>query len=77
MVEARAGVEAGLTGPSGVKLQVEHLVVGAPSYLASYRPTRPGPYSLAVRQLTPGGLVGEYFDNQWFRGPASLVRIDS
>jgi hypothetical protein len=35
-----------------------------------------GSYSLAVRQLTPGGLQADYFDNQWLQGAPVVSTVD-
>jgi hypothetical protein len=34
-----------------------------------------GSYALAVRQLTPGGLAADFFDNQWLQGTPVVSRV--
>ena len=51
-------------------------VQGLPQYTASYTPNATGPYALAVRQLTRGGLSADYFDNQWLLDEPVMQRID-
>jgi hypothetical protein len=58
------------------QLKVEEKVAGFPSYTASYTPTETGTYTLATRQLTQGGLRGEYYDNQYFLHSPVISRID-
>ena len=70
------GVAFSLTGP-GASVRVEEAVAGTPSYSGSYLSPSIGRFSLAVRQLVPGGLHGDYFDNQWLQGPPAASRVDS
>ena len=44
-------------------------------YTARYVPGKVGSYALAVRQLTPGGLAADFFDNQWLQGPPVVSRV--
>jgi len=64
VTEHVAGDGASLTGSTPF-VRVAEKEAGLPSYTAMYRPGATGAYSLAVRQLTRGGLKAAYFDNQW------------
>jgi hypothetical protein len=70
-----AGDGASLTGSTPF-VRVAEKTAGLPSYTAMYSPNATGSYTLAVRQLTKGGLSGAYFDNQWLLGSPSIERID-
>jgi len=70
-----AGDGASLTGSTPF-VRVAEKTAGLPSYTAMYSPNATGSYTLAVRQLTKGGLSGSYFDNQWLLGNPSIERID-
>jgi len=75
VVETVSGSSASLTGENPSVI-VEEKVAGLPSYTANYYASSIGSYLLAVRQLTPGGLTGSYFDNQWLSGSPVIQRID-
>ncbi len=42
-------------------------------YSMEYTPVVYGVYSLVIRSLEQGGLLGQYWDNQWFFGLPSYV----
>jgi hypothetical protein len=52
------------SGGLNPRIVTEQRLPGLPSYTGRYIPTSVGAYALAVRQLTAGGLTGDYFDNQ-------------
>ena len=54
----------------------EEKVAGLPSYTGSYFPEKTATYQMAVRQLNQGGLTSMYYDNQWFMGSPSILRVD-
>ena len=75
---AVASVQTGVSVTLGPRatVRVEELVGGLPSYEGRYDGNTAGSFDLVVRQLTHGGLMAEYFDNQWLQGLPSLSRID-
>jgi hypothetical protein len=75
VTELQAGDAYSLYGMDP-KIVSEDLIPGRPNYIASYRPAAVGRYSLAVRQLLPGGLNVQYFDSQWLQGAPVIERID-
>ncbi len=75
VVETQVGDSASLTGDVP-RLSVVEEVAGLPSYTGIYRPSTTGDFSLAVRQLESGGLMANYFDNQWLLNEAVISRID-
>jgi hypothetical protein len=75
VAEQVAGDGSSLTGSTPF-VRVAEKSAGLPSYSALYHPDKVGPYTLAVRQLTKGGLAGQYFDNQWLLGDPSVERVD-
>jgi hypothetical protein len=46
-------------------------------HTCTYTPPRSGNFSLAVRLVTPFGLVGEYFDNPFLQDQPVIQRIDA
>ena len=74
--EVIAGSNQTLFGPNPT-LTVYEKVAGKPDYSAVYTIDSPGSYSTVISQLVQGGLIGQYFDNQWFYGSTSIERVDS
>lgn len=54
----------------------EEKVAGLPSYTGSYYPEKTDTYQMSVRQLNQGGLTAMYYDNQWFIGQPTILRVD-
>ncbi|RHZ10616.1 hypothetical protein DYB31_002620, partial [Aphanomyces astaci] len=75
VAEVQSGLLKALTGNNPV-LTVEKKLRGTPSYTANYVPALPGSYSLAVTQLTPGGLNALYFDNFWLQDAPVQSQVD-
>lgn len=76
VIEHVAGDGASLTGSTPF-VRVAEKEAGLPAYTALYQPNATGPYTLAVRQLTRGGLDASYFDNQWLLGEPATVKVDA
>jgi hypothetical protein len=47
------------------------------SYRFTYTPRYSGKYSVNIQALESGGLLGQYWDNQWLYGEPVLTRQDS
>lgn len=75
VAEQVAGDAQSLTGATPF-VSVREKVAGLPNYVGMYVPDAVGPYALAVRQLTKGGLAASYFDNQWLLDAPSVERVD-
>jgi len=69
------GSNSTLVGPHP-RLAVLEKTRGRPDYTGEYTVSTPGKYELKVSQLVPGGLVGKYYDNQWFYGDPSIEVIN-
>ncbi|KAG5186906.1 hypothetical protein JKP88DRAFT_156261, partial [Tribonema minus] len=66
------GLQPSVTTPapeSLAQLSVAEQEEGFPRYQGAYAPLHTGPYQVAVSQLLQGGLIAQYFDNQWLLGP--------
>ena len=75
VAEVVAGDGSSLTGATPF-VRVAEKEAGLPAYTAMYTPNTTGAYTLAVRQLTRGGLAAAYFDNQWLLGEPAVARVD-
>ncbi|CAM6003542.1 unnamed protein product, partial [Sphagnum balticum] len=62
---------------SNPSLSVEKKTPGRPYYSSQMYFDSPGKYETKVSLLTAGGLLGQYYDNQWFYGQSSIDRIDT
>jgi hypothetical protein len=74
--EVQKGMLKSLTGDYP-QLKNEEKVAGLPSYTGFYVPRATTNYTMAVRQLQPGGLYANYFDNQWFMHAPVVSRVDT
>jgi len=75
VTEVQAGNSMSLIGRAAA-IRVEEEVGGLPTYTGHYTPRTTGLKYLAVRQLTRGGLLASYFDNQWLDGQPIQTRVD-
>jgi len=76
IAETTAGSAATLVGPRP-RLQVLKKSAGKPDYTSTYSVDTPGSYLTSVSQLLQGGLMAQYYDNEFQYGDASIERVDS
>lgn len=62
---------------NGARVHVHESVAGRPHFRGTYVGDAVGSYAVAVRHLEQGGLLAQYFDNQWLLEAPVLERVDS